>query len=173
MYWYGYFKHPARSAFENELEAARDHFSDWTPDVREIVGRTQAGALMRHDVYHLPSGLPRYVHGRVAVIGDAAHALLPTMGQGANTSLEDGVSLGQLVAEPVACGAELESALADFDHARRPRCAKIARRSAMTERIGSSLTSNWQQALRNSLMRLTPAGPAARAGAEVLRWSPP
>jgi 2-polyprenyl-6-methoxyphenol hydroxylase-like FAD-dependent oxidoreductase len=53
---------------------------------------TTASQLMRHDVYHLPGRCPSYVRGRVVITGDAAHAMLPTIGQGAATALEDATS---------------------------------------------------------------------------------
>jgi 2-polyprenyl-6-methoxyphenol hydroxylase-like FAD-dependent oxidoreductase len=46
------------------------------------VAATTADQLMRHDVYYLPGG-PSYMRGRVVMIGDAAHAALPTVGGGA------------------------------------------------------------------------------------------
>lgn len=129
---------------------------------------------MRHDVYHLaPDALPSYVHGRTALVVDAAHGFLPTMGQGANTALENGVCVGRIIGEPVAGGADLAPALARFDRARRPRCRRIAQRSVLTTRLGADLAGGWPQSVRNTFMRLLPAGPTAKAGASVLRWTPP
>lgn len=173
LYWYGYFHHPAGAAFPDEFAAATEHFSAWAPWVRSTVAATSPTQLMRHDVYHLPGGLPTYVRGRVVMIGDAAHAMLPTMGQGANTSLEDAVCVGQLIAEPAARGHDLVTALAAFDQARRPRCRRIAQRSLLTARLGAYIPGGLPQSLRNPLVRLTPPGPMAKAGAEVLRWTPP
>jgi 2-polyprenyl-6-methoxyphenol hydroxylase-like FAD-dependent oxidoreductase len=173
VYWYGYFRHPAGRPIADELAAAVKRFSDWAPEVGATVRRTAPGQLLRHDVHHLPGGLPAYECGRTVVIGDAAHAMLPTMGQGANTSLEDGVCVGQLIAEPVDHGIPLGTALAAFDRARRPRCRQIARRSLQTARLGAHVPGGWAQTIRNAAMRSVPAGPAAAAGTAVLRWEPP
>jgi 2-polyprenyl-6-methoxyphenol hydroxylase-like FAD-dependent oxidoreductase len=173
IYWYGYFRQPEDASFDDELAAARAHFSGWSANVRSVVAATAASQLMRHDVYHLPDGLPCYVHGRVVITGDAAHAMLPTMGQGAATALEDGVCVGRLIGEPVAAGGDLSAALAAFDQARRPRCLQLARQSALVGRFGPDLGDGWRQAVRNSLFRLLPAGPLAKAGTRVTRWTPP
>jgi 2-polyprenyl-6-methoxyphenol hydroxylase-like FAD-dependent oxidoreductase len=173
VYWYGYVRFPAGVHLDDELGAAVRHFSGWSPQVRGVLAATRADQLLRHDVHHLPGGLPGYVRGRVVVVGDAAHAMLPTMGQGANTSLEDGVCVGRLVAGPVAAGAPMAGALAAFDAARRPRCRQIAQRSALTARFGAHVPGGLPQVLRNSALRLVPAGPAVAAGAGVLRWAPP
>jgi 2-polyprenyl-6-methoxyphenol hydroxylase-like FAD-dependent oxidoreductase len=77
-------------------------------------------------VHYLPGGLHTYVRGRVVMIGDAAHAALPTVGGGASTALEDGVWVGRLIAAPVSTGADLGTALAAFDQARRPGAGRSA-----------------------------------------------
>src|SRR5689334_21197812 len=108
---------------------------------------------MRHDVYHLPGGCPSYVRGRVILTGDAAHAMLPTMGQGAATALDDGVCAGRMIAAPAAAGADLADALGAFDRVRRPRCRRLARQALLLARLGFELGPGWQQAARNTLMR--------------------
>jgi 2-polyprenyl-6-methoxyphenol hydroxylase-like FAD-dependent oxidoreductase len=173
VYWYGEFVHPEGTSFADELASARAHFSGWAPWIRNIVAATPASQLMRHDVYHLPGGCPRYVRGRVVIIGDAAHAMLPTIGQGAATALEDGVCVGRMIAAPVSAGGDLAAALAAFDQARRPRCRQLARQASLLARFGFELGDGWRQPARNTLLRLVPAGPAFKAGASITRWTPP
>lgn len=173
VYWYGEFVHPEGASFADELAAAGAHFAGWAPWIRAIVAATNAGQLMRHDVYHLPDGCPSYVRGRVVITGDAAHAMLPTIGQGAATALEDGVCVGRMIAAPVSAGGELAAALTAFDQARRPRCRQFARQANLIARFGFELADGWRQPVRNTLLRLVPAGPAFKAGARIVRWTPP
>lgn len=173
VYWYGEFVHPEGTSLADELAAARAHFSGWAPWIRDIVAATPASRLMRHDVYHLPGGCPRYVRGRVVIIGDAAHAMLPTIGQGAATALEDGVCVGRVVAATVTRGGDLAAALTAFDQTRRPRCRQLARQARMLARFGFELGDGWRQSARNTLLRLAPAGPALKAGTGITRWTPP
>jgi 2-polyprenyl-6-methoxyphenol hydroxylase-like FAD-dependent oxidoreductase len=173
IYWYGYFRNPEGGVFPDELAAARDRFAGWAPWVRGMIAATEPSRLMRHDVYYLPRGLPAYVSGRVVFAGDAAHAALPTAGQGAATALEDGVCVGRLIGAPVVAGGDLGVALAAFDQARRPRCQKIARTAAMVARIGADLGGGWRQTARNTLLRLAPVGPLVKAGEPIVRWSAP
>jgi 2-polyprenyl-6-methoxyphenol hydroxylase-like FAD-dependent oxidoreductase len=173
VYWYGYFRYPADAPMSDELTAARQHFSRWPADVQRLVDATGAGQLIRHDVYHLATPLPCYARGRVVLIGDAAHPMLPTMGQGANTALEDAVCVGRIIAEPVHAGADLSDAITRFDRTRRPRTQAIARRSRLTQRIGADLRAGWQQVLRDAVLQLMPSAATAKAGSQVLRWNPP
>jgi 2-polyprenyl-6-methoxyphenol hydroxylase-like FAD-dependent oxidoreductase len=173
VYWYGEFVHPEGAPFADEPAAARAHFAGWAPWIRAMVAATTASQLMRHDVYHLPGGCPGYVRGRVVITGDAAHAMLPTIGQGAATALEDGVCVGRMIAAPVSAGGDLAAALAAFDEARRPRCRQLAREAILLARFGFELGDGWRQPVRNTLLRLVPAGPAVKAGSRIARWAPP
>jgi 2-polyprenyl-6-methoxyphenol hydroxylase-like FAD-dependent oxidoreductase len=173
LYWFGYFRHPEGASFDDELAAARDRFACWSPQIRALVAATTADRLMRHDVYYLPGGLHTYIRGRVVVVGDAAHAALPTVGGGASTALEDGVCVGRLIGAPVRDGADLGGALAAFDQARRPRCQKIGRLAVMTARFGCDLGGGWRQSVRNAVLRLAPPKILVRAGTQVVDWTPP
>ena len=173
MYWYGYFRNPEGAVFPDELAAARERFATSAPWVRDLVGKTPADRLMRHDVYHLPGGLPAYTSGRVVFVGDAAHAMLPTAGQGAASALEDGVCVGRLIGVPVRSGGDLAAALAAYDSARRPRCRQIARTAIMTARLGCDLGGGWRQPVRNAIFRLLPPGPLLKAGQSIVGWTAP
>ena len=172
-YWYGYFRHPAGAVFPDELAAARERFAGWPSWVRALLAATPADRLIRNDVYHLPQGPPSYTAGRVVLIGDAAHACLPTVGQGAAMALEDAVCVGRLIGAPVRAGAALEGALATFDKNRRPRGQRTVRSAITVARLGADLGPGWRQTARNTALRLIPAGLMVRAGSSVIRWTPP
>jgi 2-polyprenyl-6-methoxyphenol hydroxylase-like FAD-dependent oxidoreductase len=173
MYWYGYFRNPAGVIFDDELAVARERFANWAPWVGDLVQATTADRLMRHDVYHLPQGPPSYVVGRVAFTGDAAHAALPSSGQGAATALEDGVCVGRLIGAPVQAGGDLAAALTRFDRVRRPRCQQIGRTGRLVARFGADLPGGWRAGVRKALLRVAPAGPLISAGSSIVRWSAP
>jgi 2-polyprenyl-6-methoxyphenol hydroxylase-like FAD-dependent oxidoreductase len=170
VYWYGYTSSKEGHRWPDEKAAALHHFRTWADPVLPLIDRTPVDQVMRHDVYDLAPDLRTYVFGRVVLIGDAAHAMIPTMGQGANSSLEDGACVGLLIGRPVAEGVPLQAALSTFDALRRPRTQKIARQSRSAGRVGAGLDSRISIAVRNTLMRVVPAGPAIKAGASVLAW---
>lgn len=71
---------------------------------------------------------PWHVGGRVLLLGDAAHAIVPFHGQGMNAAFEDCVELtGLLGGEPGAPAADTARAFAEFERIRRPDAEAIAR----------------------------------------------
>jgi 2-polyprenyl-6-methoxyphenol hydroxylase-like FAD-dependent oxidoreductase len=173
VYWYGYFLHSEGASFEDELGTARAMFAGWQPWVTRLLAATTPGDLLRHDVYHLGERPASYVQGRVALAGDAAHAMLPTSGQGVSSALEDALCIGRLVAEPVLDGGDLAAALSTYDRARRPRCQRLARQALTIARFGAHLPDGGRQHLRNGLLRIIPGTVAVSAGRSILDWTPP
>ncbi len=173
VYWYGYTFSGEGQQWPDEKDAAMRHFAGWAEPVPSLIGATPPPAILRHDVYALAPALATYVYGRAVLIGDAAHAMVPTLGQGANSSLEDGACVGLLIARAVDEGASLAAALGSYDAQRRPRTQRIARRSATAGRLGADVRAPAGVAARNALMRLLPGSLAARAGSSALAWRAP
>ena len=74
-------------------------FAGWHDPVPMLLGEVDEADLLHHDLYDLPP-LPTYVEGRVALVGDAAHAMTPNLGQGACQALEDAVVLARCATSP-------------------------------------------------------------------------
>lgn len=103
-----------------------DAFADWGDAARLLLECIPAPSLWAlHDLAELPG----YVHGRVAVIGDAAHATLPHQGAGAGQGLEDAWFLARLLGEPGISVDDLTPLLAAYDTLRRPRACQVQRTS--------------------------------------------
>ncbi|MGE0500295.1 MAG: FAD-dependent monooxygenase [Rhizobiaceae bacterium] len=75
--------------------------------------------------------IPWTIPGGVALIGDAAHAMMPYAAQGAAMAIEDAVRLADHVA---GAPSDLGKALAAWDAERRPRILKVVKRGALNER---------------------------------------
>ncbi|KAB0508998.1 salicylate 1-monooxygenase [Pseudomonas moorei] len=69
--------------------------------------------------------LPTYVHGRVALIGDAAHAMLPHQGAGAGQGLEDAFFMTEVLSNPAHGVADVPRLLAAYDDTRRARASRV------------------------------------------------
>ena len=169
VYWFATADAPEHQrAPTGEQAELLARFPGWHPPIPELIAATPPDAILRHDLYELRPGLPTYVRGRVVLLGDAAHAMTPDLGQGAGQALEDAVVLGAALA---ATG-EVAAALARYDAERRPRTQAVARLSRRTGRLAQAsgpLTSR----LRDLAVRATPAGVNDRLLAPLLGWRPP
>lgn len=75
------------------------------------------------------AGPQHMARGRVALLGDASHAMLPYMAQGAAMALEDAAQLGQSLQTAVQDGLNMPSALQHYAAARWARNARVQERS--------------------------------------------
>ena len=83
--------------------------------------------------------IPRWTRGRVTVLGDAAHPMLPYLGQGACQAIEDGAVLATaLTAE----AADPVTGLARYERTRLPRTSQAAL-AARERGLSNHLTSPW------------------------------
>jgi 2-polyprenyl-6-methoxyphenol hydroxylase-like FAD-dependent oxidoreductase len=144
-----------------DLAGLRRRFGDWHDPVPRLLAAADGAELLHHDLYDLPA-LGSYVQGRVALVGDAAHAMTPNLGQGACQALEDAVVLAR-------CATEAD--LAAYDAERRPRATMVSRRSARIGRV-AQLQSPLAVVPRDLVMRATPASALIRSLAPVLDWRP-
>jgi 2-polyprenyl-6-methoxyphenol hydroxylase-like FAD-dependent oxidoreductase len=73
----------------------------------------------------------RWFSGRLVLLGDAAHAMAPNLGQGANSALVDGVVL----AVELAGAPSVTDALVGYDKRRRPLARRVQKGAAMLQRL--------------------------------------
>jgi salicylate hydroxylase len=110
---------------EASTKEALSAFTSWHPSVIEMV------SAVRHDVrwgLFVATPLRRWRRGRVVLLGDAAHAMLPHHGQGANVTIEDAITLAELISPK---GSDLDVALDEYVFLRKERTRKVQRASWM------------------------------------------
>ncbi|MEM7118003.1 MAG: FAD-dependent monooxygenase [Chloroflexota bacterium] len=104
-------------------------FGDWAAPVPEIMAQVEAQDIIERPLFDMMP-LERWYHQRTAVLGDAAHAMTPSLGQGANSAFEDACSLAHALQNE----RSLPQALAAYQASRKERCHVIQARSAMMSR---------------------------------------
>ncbi|MEU6774667.1 FAD-dependent monooxygenase [Streptomyces sp. NPDC046759] len=167
--WHAVLSHPAGTRFADPLAELRRRFHTWHDPIPALLAATRSEAVLHHDVNELRTPLPSYAVGRITLLGDAAHAMTPNLGQGACQALEDAVTLAAALAtEPT-----VEAALARYDAERRPRSQAVARAARQAGRMGQQLSHPLAVPLRNTAMRLTPSRVATRMILRHHAWVPP
>ncbi|WP_225098800.1 FAD-dependent monooxygenase [Streptomyces sp. CoH27] len=139
-------------------------FGDWHDPIPAVLAATRPEDVLRHDVHHITTPLPAYHSGRVALLGDAAHAMPPTLGQGGNQAVEDAVVLGHRADD-----------LPAYTAARLPRTTAIARQAVKVARVNMA-ESRAAVAVRNTVITaLSKTGPALflRGFDGIADWRPP
>ncbi|WP_069887369.1 FAD-dependent monooxygenase [Streptomyces luteocolor] len=172
IYAYATARVPAggRAPDDEKAELAR-RFADWHDPIPSLIAAVRPADVLRHDVRHLPTPLAHYHRGRVALVGDAAHAMTPSLGQGGNQAIEDAVVL----AHHVAPGGDPVTGPAAYSAARIPRTTEIVRRAARASRV-THLTSAPLIAVRNTLVSTASRlGPnlIMRGFSSIADWRPP
>jgi salicylate hydroxylase len=101
------------------------HFAGWDPAIASVIAAISGpgGSGFQWAMYDR-APLPRWSSGRLTLLGDAAHPMLPHLGQGVNQALEDAVVLATLLgASPNS--ADVPHALATYEELRRDRTARV------------------------------------------------
>jgi salicylate hydroxylase len=103
-------------------DALRQEFAGWEAPVEALLRTIQA--TFRTALYDREP-LPTWTRGRLTLLGDAAHPMLPHLGQGANQSIEDGMALATILARADRQAAP--AALLAYERLRRERVAQVQR----------------------------------------------
>ena len=112
-----------------DIEELKADFAGWHDGVRRLIGAMDPDACYKWALFDRPP-MAEWGKGRVTLLGDACHATLPFMAQGAAMAIEDGAVL----AECLAAGGDMPASLKRYEDLRRARTARIqtgSRRNAV------------------------------------------
>ncbi|MEJ2864844.1 FAD-dependent oxidoreductase [Actinomycetospora flava] len=112
-------------SFRVDPGMVRDAYAGWDHDAAAILAR--ATDVYRYDLADRDPSAP-WTRAGVVLLGDAAHPMLPHMGQGANQAIEDAAVLAALLGGSGAA-AGLAERLAAYEAARKPRTDRIQEQS--------------------------------------------
>ena len=157
VYWWAGMRRPEGGGDPPQVEKSLllRVFSDWHDPIPELVAATPPDAIIRTCLYDRPAPARSSV-GRIALAGDAAHPMLPNLGQGACQAIEDAVVLGEELAAP-----DVVAALRRYDARRAVHTADVVKASRQMSRV-AHLRSPVAAWLRNALLRASPPSAALR-----------
>lgn len=152
VYWFmvknAPYRDPLMSAFDREKML--NVFGHWHQPIPALIEATPETDIIWNDILDI-SPLKQWGKGRVTLLGDAAHATTPNMGQGACQAIEDAVYLGNVLKKH---GASQKS-LRLYEQGRKKRTAEVIKRSWRLGKI-AHLENPILTFLRDKLVQWTP-----------------
>ncbi len=93
-YWFACINSKKNDEYYKSFDqsSVANYFSHYSPVVERLISETPDEYFLHHDIYDIKP-LNNFVFNRICLLGDAAHATTPNMGQGAGQSIEDAYEL--------------------------------------------------------------------------------
>lgn len=135
-----------REQYRTELQA---HFQGWAAPVQRLIERMDPAAIARVEI-HDTQRVPRLVSGRVALLGDAAHAMTPNIGQGGCQAMEDAWVLAECLEQSESVAAGLQAYEAKREDRVASLVAKARKRAAVIHGEDEAATAHWYAELEAS-----------------------
>ncbi len=120
---------------EGDVNELRSFYKDYHPDARALLDACET--VLKSALYERDP-LPQWSKGRVTLMGDASHPMLPFMAQGAGMAIEDGVVLGRCL-----LGDDPEAELKRYEQARQDRTARIQIGSRGNQWMKGQESADW------------------------------
>jgi salicylate hydroxylase len=120
---------------EGDVQELRSFYKDFHPDARALLDACKS--VLKSALYERDP-LPQWSRGRVTLMGDACHPMLPFMAQGAGMAIEDGVVLGRCLA-----GDDPAPEMKRYEGARQDRTARIQIGSRGNQWMKGQESADW------------------------------
>jgi 2-polyprenyl-6-methoxyphenol hydroxylase-like FAD-dependent oxidoreductase len=152
VYWFAPMTAPAGSAEREETlsEQLAERYAGFPAPIPDIIERTPVAETIRTDLYDF---LPctRWWQGRVILLGDAAHAMTPNLGQGGAQAIEDAF----LLAHKLSSYGIISEAFREYERLRMPKVRRMVHTAWRYGQI-AHIRSRGVQRLRNLAMQSVP-----------------
>lgn len=169
--FYFFFDVPLPKGTPNNPESYKsdlaEHFQGWAEPVQALIDRLDPFKTNRVEIHDV-GPIDRMVRGRVALLGDSAHATCPDLGQGGCQAMEDGLVLTHYL---LTTNISVEYALKRYEIERKERTSavvqKARKRAEMIHGKDPEVTQKWYQQLTqedpsdvtNAISKVILAGP--------------
>lgn len=135
---------------EAALQLIRSELRDFPGYMQILLQHLQPDTLIHSDLYDI-APLHQWVNGRIVLLGDAAHATTPNLGQGAGQAIEDAYVLARCLSKEQ----DIKLALEKYCNLRMKRVHGLVNMAWNLARA-TNLSNPLLVALRNGLMKCTP-----------------
>lgn len=149
VYWYALksFKHDKNEFAKQHIET---YFEAYSPVIKDIIFATDKEQLHTAEIADLPP-IHTWYQENTCLIGDAAHAMTPNMGQGACQAIEDAYILSNYLDTY-----EVHTAFKEFQRVRLPKAHQVVKASWILGKIAHA-SHPIVRGIRNQLLRITPS----------------
>ncbi|MEY9215389.1 FAD-dependent monooxygenase [Thermobifida halotolerans] len=173
VYCYATANAPAGRRGADERAELLRLMGEWHDPVPSLLRSVAPRALVRADAWLLDTPLPAYHRGRIALVGDAAHAMPPNLDQGVCQAMEDAAVLAHRASSSAAY---LPTALASYTDARLARTSHVVQRIAQLAELvqaESPTMSRMRDIGVRTMSLLAPRRSVSRYLGSILDWQPP
>lgn len=152
VYWFACVNsNQANSAFKYfKTKDILDQFETYHTPIKQLINETPDDHVIWNDIYDLKP-LTKFAFGRIVLVGDAAHATTPNMGQGACQAIEDAVILGKCVQQEN----DMQEAFRVFEKNRIDRTTWVVESSRKIGQV-AQIENPVLISMRNGLFRSMP-----------------
>ncbi|MFD0697024.1 FAD-dependent oxidoreductase [Paenibacillus sp. GCM10027628] len=152
IFWFAAINAPATQRIPQDQMKAEllRNFKGWYAPIEVVIQATEDAAILNHDIYDRKP-LERWSQGRITLLGDAAHPMLPNLGQGGAQAMEDALILAQCLTGNI----DDIQGLHLYEQKRIPRTSRIVRQSRKMGRM-VQLDHPLAMALRNQVLSWMP-----------------
>ncbi|OPH57515.1 hypothetical protein BC351_03035 [Paenibacillus ferrarius] len=156
VYWFAAINAAHGSEIVHKKEFVLKQLEGWHDPIEDVIRATKETSILVHDIYDRKP-LARWSIGRVTLLGDAAHPMLPNLGQGGAQAMEDAYVLTSRLAQVDVNSSEaMRAALTDYEKIRMPRVYQVVKQSRRMARL-VQMSSPLGTVLRNQLLSRLPA----------------
>jgi 2-polyprenyl-6-methoxyphenol hydroxylase-like FAD-dependent oxidoreductase len=153
VFWFAAVNSPADKAVPllKRKQEALNHFKGWCEPIEKVIDASINDSILHHAIFdRVP--LKKWSKGRVTLLGDAAHPMLPNLGQGGAQSMEDAVVLSNSLKKNM----DITEALSVYEKQRIPRTTKVVNQSRKMGRMVQAANPLVMKT-RNTLLRSLPS----------------
>lgn len=151
VYWFACASYRENAKKEFQKNNLSQLFSDFDPLVGQLINATPSAQINEAELSDLEI-LETWHKGKICLMGDAAHATTPNMGQGANQAIESAWVLADCLAKE----ADYKTAFESYQNIRQAKATQIVKMSWQIGKI-AHLKNPILIAFRNLMVRMTPA----------------
>jgi len=150
VYWYACANYEKDAKMEFQNKSISSVYTQFAPVVQEIIAATPTNAIITSEIGDLEP-IPTWYQDNICLLGDAAHATTPNMGQGANQAIESAWVLADCLSKEN----DLQKAFAQYQQIRKAKANGITNTSWQVGKV-AHVTNPFLAKLRNGLFGLMP-----------------